>query len=242
MKIKSLFPLLCCLAFVSLASAQSVVVTPKKVTYNRPKPIADYKKSFTVTYPKVRASTPALSKKIETVISYKKNNDFNIKDELNDSQWLEEASYKVNYNKNGILDITLSTSGSGAYPSTFSKTVVVNEKTGNRVLPSNVFTNLAGLAAKVRKAQQAEIKSAQAEYKKNPDSADFDGSEYFNNAKFTTKELESFSVSDKGLTFNYDYGFPHVVQALQPDGTYFYNWAELKPFIKRSGLLAKFIR
>ncbi|MGI8467362.1 MAG: hypothetical protein ACR2N3_02810 [Pyrinomonadaceae bacterium] len=242
MKIKFPVLLFFVLFFSGFAFSQTIVIMPAKETFKRPKALDETKKTFVVTRPKVKAATSALSRKIEATISYEKNNDLNIRDEINDAQWLEETSYQVNYNKNSVLDITLSTSGSGAYPSTFSKTIVVNEKTGNRVLPSDVFANLAALAAKAGKAQQAEIKKAQADYKKNPDSADFDGSEYFNDAKFTTKNLENFSVSDKGVTFIYDYEFPHVVQALQPDGRYFFNWAELKPFIKRGGLLAQFIR
>lgn len=66
------------------------------------------------------------------------------------------------------MDITLSVSGSGAYPSTFSKTVIVNEKTGNLVRPVDVFTNLPELAAKVRKAPQAEIQKAEQDYNERP--------------------------------------------------------------------------
>jgi hypothetical protein len=161
---------------------------------------------------------------------------------MNDAQWLEEATYDVNYNKNGILDITLTTSGTAAYSSEFSKTVVVDLKTGNRVAPRDVFTNLPALAAKVRKAQQAEIKKAAEEIKKDPDNADFDPNEFFGDAKFTVKELADFSVNEKGVTFIYDYGFPHLAITLQPEGRFFYTWAELKPFIRRGGLLARFIR
>ena len=195
-----------------------------------------------MTRPQVKAATPALSKKIEAAISYEKNNNFKLSEELGEYQWLEEAGYEVKYNKNGLLDIILSTEGSAAYPSSFSQEVVIDLKTGNRLTAANVFTNLAGLAAKVRKAQLAEIKKAREEYKKDPESADFDGSEYFNDAKFDLKHLNEFAVSDQGITFKYDYGFPHVALALQPDGTYFYGWKELKPYIKPGGLLAKFVR
>lgn len=242
MKINPLMYLLFVFAFSSTAFAQSIVITPKKTTYKRPKPLMDFKKNFTVTYPKVKAASPALSKKIETAISYQKNNNLNVKEEISEVQWLEEATYDVNYNKNGILDITLSVTGSGAYPSTYNETVVVNTKTGNRIRPQDVFTKLGGLAAMVKKAQQAEIKKAREEYKKDPESVDFDGSEYFSNANITVKNLEEFSVDDKGVTFIYDYGFPHVVLALQPEGRFFYSWAQLKPYIKPDGLLARFIR
>lgn len=242
MKIKCLLLPLFLLALATAFHAQSVRVTAKKVTYTRPKPEQDFKKTFTVEYPQVRAATPALSRKIEAAISYTRNNNLNIKEELNEFQWLEEAGYEVSYNKNNLLDITLSMSGSAAYPSVFSKTVVVDLKTGNRVRPIDVFTNLPKLAAEVRKAQLAEIKKAQGDYKKDPDAADFDGKEYFDSAKFTAKELSEFSVSDKGVTFLYEYGFPHVALALQPDGRYFFSWVELKSFIKPGGLFAQFVR
>ena len=242
MKLKFLFAIFFAMTFALTSFAQSVVITPKKITYQRRKPFADFKKSFIVTSPKVKAATPALSKKIETAISYEKNNNFKLSNEISENQWLDEASYEVNYNKNGLLDIILTTEGSAAYPTTFNKEIVVDLKTGNRLTAQDVFTNLPGLAAKVRRAQTAEIEKAREDYKKYPDSADFDGSEYFNQAKITVSQLNDFSVSDKGITFSYDYEFPHVVQALQPDGIYFYSWAKLKPYIKRGGLLEKFIR
>ena len=58
---------------------------------------------------------------------------------------------------------------------------------------------------------------------------------------FTADDLEGFSVGDDGVTFTFDYGFPHVVKALEPDGKYFMTWNELRPFIKRGGLLGRFV-
>ncbi len=241
MKIKLLFALFFVLCVSSFAFSQSIVITPKKIVYKRPKPIQDFKKTFIVTRPQVKAATPALSKKIETAISYEKNNNFKLKDELGEYQWLEEASYEVNYNKNGLLDITLMSEGSAAYPSSFSKEVVIDTKTGNQVTPASVFTNLQGLTAKIRAAQQNEIKKAIIDIKKNEPEEE-NPETLFANTNYTVKNLDEFSVSDKGVTFIYDYDFPHVIQALQPDGRYFFSWAQIKPFIKRGSLLEKFIR
>lgn len=239
---RSLFIFILLLVFAPAAFSQTVVVTPKKTVYRRPKPLMNFKKSFTVIRPRVKGLSAALNKKVETAISYEKNARFNLKEELTEIQWLEEASYEVNYNKNGILDVTIWLSGSGAYPSVYQKTVVVNLKTGAQVRPQDVFTNLGRLAATVKEAQQEEIKTATEEYKKDPETADFDGAEYFRDADFTVKNLDEFTVSDKGVTFIYNYGFPHVVLALEPEGRFFYSWAELKPFIRRDGLLARFAR
>jgi len=228
--------LFCCAAF-----GQSVVIKPRTFTYKRPKPFSEYKKTFTITFPKVSGSSVALNKKIESSISYEKAADLNIKDELGDVQWVEEATYKVNYNKNGILDITLSVSGSGAYPSSYNRTVVVDLATGNRVRPADVFIDLAGLTVKCRRIQQAEVKRSLADIKKNEPDAD-DPESLFAEAKFTIENLKEFTVSDRGIAFLYDYGFPHVLQGLQPDGRYFIPWSGMKPFIRPGGLLARFVR
>jgi hypothetical protein len=241
MKIKHFLIIAVVVTFSTITFAQSVIIVPRKITYRRPKPFSEYKKSFTVSYPKVRNLNPALAKKIENSVSYEKAFKLNIKEEIDDVQWLEEASYKVDYNKKGILGVILTMSGSAAYPSVYDKSVVVNLRTGETIKPQDVFVKLNELAAKCRNLQQAEIKKAiidiKKEYAEEEPPADL-----FQNAKFTLSDLNEFSINEKGITFRYDYGFPHVILALQPEGRYFFSWRELKPFIKRGGLLAKFVR
>jgi len=45
-----------------------------------------------------------------------------------------------------------------------------------------------------------------------------------------------------GVAFFYDYGFPNVLKALEPEGELRLSWAEVKPFIKKDGLLTRFVR
>jgi hypothetical protein len=231
-----LLALLACVAF-----SQSVTITPKKTIYRRPKPLSSYKKTFTIRYPRVSGLTPVLNKKVQSAISYERVSNLNLKEELGEIQWLEEADYKVNYNKNGILDITLNMEGSGAYPSDFNKTVVIDLKTGNRVMPQDVFANLSGLAAMCKKAQRDEIKKSLIEIKKeSPDEEDPES--LFREADFKVENLKEFTISDLGIAFLYDYGFPHVLVALQPEGRYLFNWRQLRPYIKSGGLLHQFVR
>lgn len=238
-------PLLIVIIFAILsgyATAQSVVITGKKVTYTRKKPMSEYKKTFTINYPKVKAATPALSKKIEAALDYQKVLGLNLKEEMSEFQWLEEADFEVGYNNKGILSVTLSMDGTAAYPTSSSKTVVVDLKTGRRLLAADVFTNIAGLTAKVRKAQKKEIADAVAEIKKDPQNEEPKPEALFQDAKFDAKDLEGFSVDAKGVTFKYDYGFPHIILALQPDGEFFFSWIQLKPFIKYDGAFARLAR
>src|SRR5437868_6889719 len=116
MKIARLF----CTAFALLiiadcTFAQTVVVTPKKTTYRRPKPMYSSKRTFTIRRPIVKASTPQLSKSITAAISPEKVLEINMKDEMSDSQWLEEADYKVIFDRNGILSINIWMVGTAAY-------------------------------------------------------------------------------------------------------------------------------
>jgi hypothetical protein len=231
------------LAFTLAGFGQSVVITGKKVVYKRAKPMADHKKSFTINYPKVKAATPALSKKIESAMSYASVLGINVKEEQNDIQWLELADYEVAYNKNGILSIKLFMEGTGAYPSGSTKNVVVDLKTGTRVKPPAAFTNLPRLLSLVRKAKEKEVADSIVEIKKDPENKDADPESLFKDSdQYHKVSLNEFSVDDKGVTFYHDYAFPHVIQALQPVGTFTFNWQQLKPYIKPGGLLTRVAR
>ena len=221
--------------------AQSVVITPQEKTYTRPKPIADFKKSFTVTYPKIKAATPALSRKIESAISYERNLGLNVKEEMAEVQWLEEAGFTDVYNSRGLLCVELFMSGSGAYPSGSTKTVVVNLKTGNRVKASDAFSNRGELAARVKAMLKAEIEARIKELKDDPEFREDDPASLFQDKDFTTADLEEFSVDDKGVTFIYEYSFPHVIKAVEPDGRFHFSWRQISAFIRRDGPFAQFV-
>ncbi|HTH51071.1 MAG TPA: hypothetical protein VL501_04010 [Pyrinomonadaceae bacterium] len=235
------FALLLIAAFALAAPAQTVKITPKKVTYKRPKPQYDYKKTFTITYPKVRASSPALSTKIERAISYETVLKLNLNDELRRYQWLEDASYDVIYNKNGILCVSLFMEGSAAYPDSTSKIVVVDTTTGLRARAADVFTNIPALTAMVKKAQKEEAAKALVELKKDPENEGIEEA-FKTSEEYNPLRIDEYSVSDEGVTFLYNYGFAHVIQALEPDGGYFYTWAQLRPYIKKGGLLTRIAR
>ena len=239
MKIRSALLLIAVLAVGT--AAQTVSITPKKVSYKRAKPEHSGKRTFTITYPKVRAASPALSQKIERAISYESVLDLRLRDELGQYQWLEEANYETKYNKNGILCINLWMEGSAAYPDSSSKIVVVDTRTGVRARPADVFTDLTGLAASVPKKQEKEKRDAIERIRKEEPDAD-QPELLFGDKRLTIKDLDGYEVGDKGVTFHYNYEFPHVAKALEPDGSFFYTWSELRPYIKKGGLLTRIAR
>jgi hypothetical protein len=138
-------------------------------------------------------------------------------------------------------------SGTAAYPDTHYKHFVINLKTGDIIKASDAFkpSSLATLTAMVNEKLQAELKqlvkdgqifdNMNAEERQNIQ-------EMYNGLKFGAENLDEFQVSDKGLTFLYDAGFPHVVKALEPDGKYFFSYAELAPHIRPGSLLANLVR
>lgn len=221
-----------------------VKITPDKVIYQRTgKDVPDHKKSFEINYPKVSGMyDPTVKKNLEATLDYWKIFEMNLEEELGEFYGVDSADYEIGYNKNWILSIKLNMDVSGAYPSTMTKNLVVNLKNGKRVFYPDVFTNMKQLLLKVDTAKTANEKKAVAELKKDNAEDARALQDMLKNKNYQVGKLDEFSVSDKGVTFHYDYGFPHVVQALAPDGDYFFKWSELKPFIKRDGLLAKFIR
>lgn len=242
MRTKALFAVIAIAVFTSVAFAQSVTITKRTVTYRRPKPLSDFKKKFTVTYPVVKAATPALSRKIEKAISPISVLKISLKEEMGEFQWLEASDFEVKYNDRGVICVSHSMEGTAAYPSSMTRTVVVDARTGIAAKPSAVFTNIPGLVAMVKKDQKAEIAASIEEIKKDPENQEPDPASLFEYADFKAENLEDFSITKDGVMFNYSYGFPHVIQALEPTGQFMYTWDQIKPFIKRGGLLARLAR
>lgn len=232
------------------SSEDQAVIEKRKVVLVRRGQIArDFpeRKTATVSYPVIKGlSDPAVLRKVRSMLRVKNVFDYSLA-EYREDAWLTEFDYKVNYNKNFILDITFTQSGVGAYPDTHVKHFAINLKTGEIIKARDVFnsTSLTELAQTVDKKLQAEIKQIIEEAARNNDSTAEEETnipELFKDLKFQTSDLDEFSINDKGITFLYDAGFPHVVQALEPEGQYFFSYAELALYIKREGLLAKFVR
>lgn len=154
--------------------------------------------------------------------------------------WLSEFDYKVNYNRNFILDITFMQEGIGAYPDIHTKHFAINLRNGELINAADAFnsSSLDELAVLVDRKLQTENQETIRDSGDDKETA----RDLLKDLKITASDLKDFSVSDKGVTFLYDAGFPHVVRALQPTGEYFFSFAELKSYIKRDGPLGVFVR
>jgi hypothetical protein len=244
------FLLLSCVAYTALPagastsdSAPSVVIAPRRIVLVRTGRVArDFpeRKRAVVLYPVIRGpKNSAVLNKIRALLDFKNIFGSSLA-EYREDAWLTDFGYKVNYNRNYILDITFTQSGVGAYPDTQTKHFAINLKTGELLKAADAFNSdaLDQLAYQVNQMLQVEIKKI---IKDHPDIKG-DSDQLFGALEFKASNLDDFSVSNRGVTFLYDAGFPHVVQAVEPDGRYFFSYAQLKPYIKRGGPLGVFIR
>jgi hypothetical protein len=225
-----------------------VVIQPRKVVLLRSGKVArDFpeRKRAIVQYPLVRGlSDAAALRRIQNTLAIKNIFDSSLEEYRQDG-WLSEFDYKVNYNKNYLLDITFSQSGMGAYPDTQTRHFLTNLGTGRVIKAADAFNqdSLATLAEMANQKLKAETSERIIEAEADKDSdADQKSSlkEQLEQLTLTIENRDEFSISDKGVTFLYDAGFPHVIQALEPEGRYFFSYAELRPYIKRNGPLGVF--
>jgi len=223
----------------------SVLIEKRTEVLKRGESAPAHRKEALINYPVVTGlKDSAVLQRVQTAVSLKKifgSSLDELRAEVKEDWWLSEIRYQVNYNKHFILDLTFIRSGMGAYPSEMAEHRVINLKTGNLLSASDVFdpSSLNTLVGMVNQAMQAEVQRKMKEMDKEYRgivTGDLEG------VKFRRKNLDHFSVSDKGVTFLYDFGFPHAIKALEPSGRYFFSYEKLKAYIKREGLLGPFVQ
>jgi hypothetical protein len=228
----------------------SVVIEKRRIVLvRRGKLVRDFpeRRRAVINYPFIRSglSNAAVLRKVRALLQFKNIFDTSLAEYRADT-WLSEFDYEVNYNKNFILDITFMQSGMAAYPDTHTKHFAISLKNGDVIKARDVFkpASLRTLAGMVDKKLQQEIDETRRDVAQSSDTAEEKQSlqEQFSQLKFQVENLDEFSISDKGITFLYDAGFPHVIQALEPVGKYFFSYAELRSFIKPEGPLGSFVR
>jgi hypothetical protein len=200
-----------------------------------------------VNYPEVSGiADPVVLRKVRALLAVKNVFDTSVAEYRRDA-WLSEFNYKVNYNRRDILDISFWQEGAGAYPDTHHKHFAISLKTGELIKAADAFEpgSLARLAELANAKLRAEVAGIVAEVEKDKET-DAEGKEslkeQLRELTFGVKELDEFEVSERGVTFLYDAGFPHVIQALQPVGRYFFSHAELSPYVRRGGPLGVFVK
>jgi hypothetical protein len=233
---------------VPTARTDRVIVKPRTIVIVRSGKIAkDFpeKRRATIKFPVISGLGDAsVLRKVQSILQIK--NVFGTwVAEYRENNWLEEFDYKVNYNQNQILDITFSESGSGAYPDSHTKHFAINLRNGTVIKATDAFVpnklgSLTGLVKAKFQAELAQILKDLAESKSDPEDIRI-AKEAQEALEFKLSDIDDFSIGDKGVTFLYDAGYPHAIQAFEPAGEYFFSNSELKSYIKRDGPLGQFI-
>ena len=223
---------------VTIASRKITIIRTGEVARNFP-----HRRRAIVTYPVISGlRDPVLLRKVRALLQFKNIFETTLA-EYREDAWLEEFSYDVNYNQNYILDLTFTQTGSAAYPDTQHKHFTIDLRRGAVVKASDVFVTdkLEQLATLVNEKLQQELKESTPEILKGGDITANDLHDLHEALKFEAENLNDFEVAKDGLVFLYDAGFPHVIEALEPDGRYRFRYQELKPFLKPDGLLWQFV-
>ncbi len=220
------------------ADTGSIGIEKKSATLQRPDKEAD------VHYPVFKGAVDkALLGRIQQAAGLKVGTGSSLeewREEFKDNPWLVEIHYEVTLNRHSILSLTYTEDGMGAHPSSSSESLAVDLRTGKAITAKDLFkpASLSALAARVDKALQAAVKKSRQEW----------GEEHLEdfekrlNVHFTVENLSSFKLDERGVTFLYEFGFPHAFLAAEPEEEYFLSYKELKPFIDEKGLLAPFTK
>lgn len=202
----------------------------------------EWKKEAVLHFPVFKGpADPDLRRRIQEAAGLKAGTDNSLEEwKADESSWLDEIDYEVRYNRNSILNLIYTVSGSGAYPDSFSTSLVIDLETGKRLTAVDLFNraSLEALATRLNQALNADVEATRRKWGDDWKGAD----EEVKNARFDVDHLDDFTIDNRGLTFHYDFGFPHVAKAMSPKGSYLLSWKELAPYIDPQGPLGIFLR
>jgi hypothetical protein len=202
----------------------------------------------TVQYPIVTSGpNPAVLKQVQTAIGLKQilgESIEEIKTDFQESHWLRSIRYVVNYNQKSVLQLTYTREGMGAYPSSNDSYGAVDLQTGQPIEAADLFTPTGLSKVQVTLNQMMATRIQQAivektkEYQLEPDHLKSN----LAGKQFEANDLNKFVIGEKGITFIYDFDFPHVSKALEPDGKFFLSYAQLKLNLQTKGVAARLSR
>jgi len=156
---------------------------------------------------------------------------------------LSATRYTVDYNRNGVLALSVAREWLAAYSSFSGERLVLSTRTGERLpigqlLHPAALPELARQCDKLLQARMQEARRAAAGSGEEAQWLD----ELFAGKTFTAAHLADFAVTGEGITFYYPFAFPHAALALQPDDSFSFTFAQLKPYLKPDGPLAAEIK
>ncbi|MCD4793066.1 MAG: hypothetical protein K8R54_07540 [Bacteroidales bacterium] len=147
-----------------------------------------------------------------------------------------ESSYTIEYNKNCIISISTNIVTGGAHFYYSSGVYNVDLHSGMDIEITDIIKEekLIDLVTLCNNILQEKIQNQikENDFSKAPEIIDMLESCYFG-----TYTLLQFYITEGVLNFNYDFDFPHVYKAAEPDGHISVPFKDIKDYIKPDGPL-----
>lgn len=167
----------------------------------------------------------------------------------NNQQGLTSLSYSVVYNDHGLLTLAQISEYMGAYPSSDTRSMVFDVRTGRRLTMADLVRDTTALRdawrAKISQRVAGFLRDAPQNFADDPDLAQelpqlLRWNAATRQVAFDAHEPRFYdvAVTPRGLTLTYSFGFPHVIQAAEPEQDYSFTYAELRPLLRLDGPLA----
>ena len=220
------------------SSAESVSLERKTATLGKTGELG-----ASISYPEVKgAANPELRNRIQEAMGLKAGTGHSLDEWQADYEGLSSIDYEVHYNDRSLLSITYELEGAGAGPWASSESLVVDLNTGRRLAASDLFKKdmLPELAAKLDATLQAEIDKIRRKWTEET-GLDWSEAGVEDDWSFQVKDLDHFSLDDRGVTFSMEFGLPSLKKDLEPSGRYFLSHEHLAPYMERDGPLSRFL-
>lgn len=151
--------------------------------------------------------------------------------------WLDAVESRIDekVSRAGLAAFHFRVEGSGAYPSSFRRDVTVDLRAGACLGAEQFDAARAGpLLEHIRGALERRAKVARQQ---EPEAAELLGDVVVVDEAM----LGRWTLGWGGLTFHHDFGFPHAVEAAEPDGDVFVSWRVVAPALVPDAALRRAI-
>lgn len=163
-----------------------------------------------------------------------------------------QSRYEVLYNNHGLLSVEFTSEYMGAYPSTVKRHATFDLRTGRLLAVRDLVADTLALQQRwqqsINRRVTEHLRTLPQEYPQLETDTnlltDVKHRLYWNDSTSTVElqagepRLYDFAVTSFGLVLYYDFGFPHVIEALQPDSDYQLTYADIKAWLKPKGPLS----
>jgi len=143
------------------------------------------------------------------------------------------ASFRVLWQRQGVLSLAVDAETLGAYPSGYTILRNFDERTGVQLtiddilLESGHWPVLEALNVQLA----ASVKDSIARALEDDPDAGQEVADYLAESTFVGAHLDAFVLTPEGIEFSWNAGMPRIMQMFEPDGPFRVSWAEVEPHL-----------